>query len=245
MRIIWFIWLCGTSSLIAIAQQLTILERAEKGDAECQCIVGIGIEDKSQGVVWIKKSAAQNFAPAQAILGRLYYIGEGVERNLIASEAWYRKAAEQGDADGEYGLGMLHQRGDVLKKDGAAAVAWYRKSALKGHRWGQFALGNCYYNGEGVPKDFVEAAKWYRKAAVYGLTEAQYKLGMCYADGKGVSKDLIESYAYLNLAGATLDEARFTLNVLEKELNQEQVAAGQMRTKKLTEEFNAEIKAAK
>jgi len=68
------------------------------------------------------------------------------------------------------------------------------------------------------PKDFTEAVKWYRKAAANGLKEAQFKLGTCYADGKGVSKDLIESYAYLNLAGATLEQARFNLSLLEKEL---------------------------
>lgn len=245
MNPIRLISLLSASVLIANTERLTILERAQRGDAECQCIVGAGMEDYVQGMVWLHKSAAQNFAPAQAILGRRYYIGEGVERNRFAAESWYRKAAEQGDADGQYGLGFLHQRGDIVKKDDSAAVAWYIKSASQGHRFAQLALGNCYYNGEGIPKDFTEAVKWYRKAAAHGLKEAQFKLGRCYADGKGVSKDLIESYAYLNLAGATLEEARFDLNVLEKALSQEQIAAGQIRTKKLLEEFDAEMRTGK
>jgi hypothetical protein len=245
MNPIRLIGLLSASVLIANTERLTILERAQKGDAECQCIVGAAMEDKVQGLVWLRKSAAQNFAPAQAILGRCYYVGEGVERNRFAAESWYRKAAEQGDADGQYGLGFLYQRGDILKKDDTTAFEWYRKSASQGHRYGQLALGNCYFYGEGIPKDFTEAVKWYRKAASRGLKEAQFKLGTCYAEGKGVPKDLIESYAYLNLAGATLEEARSNLDVLEKELSQEKIAAGQIRTKKLLEEFDAEIRTGK
>lgn len=124
-------------------------------------------------------------------------------------------------------------------------MTYYRKAAEKGHIAGQFRLGCCLERGEGTPKDFIEAAIWYRKAAEQGLAEAQYNLGNCYADGKGVPKDKIEAYAYQNLAGVTVEVARINLSRLETEMTQEQIAAGQNRTKELQEEIKKKKEAKK
>jgi hypothetical protein len=79
----------------------------------------------------------------------------------------------------------------------------------------------------------LEAVKWYQKAAFAGNHFAQSNLGNYYAKGEGVPKDIIEAYAYLNLAGTVLAEARENLAILEKGMSQDVRLKGQQRTKEL------------
>jgi TPR repeat protein len=48
--------------------------------------------DLNQAVLWIEKSAHQQFAAAQAMLGRLYYTGKGVPQNNALAYAWWTMA---------------------------------------------------------------------------------------------------------------------------------------------------------
>lgn len=48
--------------------------------------------DLNQAVMWIEKSARQQFAAAQAMLGRLYYTGVGVPQNNALAYAWWSMA---------------------------------------------------------------------------------------------------------------------------------------------------------
>ena len=57
----------------------------------------------------IKRKAEQGDEVAQFNLGRLYYLGEGVEKDLKEAMKWFRKAAEwckaRTQAEGEKGRG--------------------------------------------------------------------------------------------------------------------------------------------
>lgn len=117
----------------------------------------------------------------------------------------------------------------------------YKVKAEAGDSIAQYNLGVCHAKGEGVAKDDSKAVWWYRKSAEQGYGPAQSNLGVCYATGEGVLKDEIEAYAYWNLAGITLEEARKNLAILEKNLSRDEIAAGQRRSKELQKEIEAKM----
>jgi TPR repeat protein len=123
---------------------------------------------------------------AQAHLGYLYYIGEGVAADSTLATEWYRRAAVQGNRDAQYNLAVAYAFGEGVPQDDAAAVLWYRRAAEQGSAIAQYSLGMSYALGEGIDRDDSEALKWYRLAAEQGYAAAQYNLAYGYRTGHGV-----------------------------------------------------------
>ena len=61
--------------------------------------------------------AEEGNAPAQYLLGGMYYNGEGVPQDYQLAVKWYRKAAEQGEADAQYVLGVMYANGEGVAQD--------------------------------------------------------------------------------------------------------------------------------
>jgi TPR repeat protein len=201
---------------------------------------GEGVEtDPAKAFFWWRKASEDGHANAQYLVGGCYASGEGVEKNLQTAFSWFRKSAEQGYPPALTDLGHLYANGSGVEKDQVEAVKYYQKAADKGFAEAQAFLGDCYYKGEGAPKDYVQAASWYLKAAKQGVALSQLMIGVCYVEGDGVGQDSVEAYAYWNLAGMTLDDARTNLATLEKRLSKAQIAAGQKRTRELQKEIEA------
>ena len=108
---------------------------AEKGNRECQTIVGYFWRQKgdySEAVKWYRKAAEQGYGPALTNLGWMYKKGYGVSKDYSEAVKWYRKAAEQGNARGQTNLGWMYENGYGVSKDYSEAVKWYRKAAEQG-----------------------------------------------------------------------------------------------------------------
>lgn len=132
-----------------------------------------------------------------------------------------------------------------MRPDEVERFEEYKVRAEKGDTDGEFFYGNSYFFGFGVEKNKAKAIVWFHKAAGKGHPMAQRALGRCYSKGDGVVKDEIEAYAYFNLAGVTRDEIREYLDILEKTMTREEVAAAQRRTRELQKEIEAKIAAKK
>lgn len=100
----------------------------------------------------LQRTADQGDDYAQAELGRMYYLGEGVPRDLKVAAQWYRKAADQGNDYAQARLGRMYYSGEGVPRDLKVAAQWYRKAADQGDDYAQAGLGAMYYSGEGVPK---------------------------------------------------------------------------------------------
>ena len=165
-----------------------------------------------------------------------YFYKETVffDKHSVAVIDIKRTLAAEGDAVAQFELGRCYARGEGVDKNQIEAVRWFRKAAEQGLASAQLTLAyNC------VAKDEAEAVRWFRKAAEQGVDEAQFNLAYRYYSGLGVAKDFVEAYAYMNLAGITMEAARKSLIGLEDEISPEQVAAGQRRTKELQAEIVA------
>ena len=153
------------------------------------------------------KNGADKTPQEMVELGRMYYEGDGVERDYEKSVYWYRKAAEQGYADGQYWLGVIYRGGYGVEKDYEKSVYWFRKAAEQGDASGQNNLGAMYNYGEGVEEDYEKAVYWYRKAAEQGDASGQNNLGAMYNYGEGVIKDYEKAVYWYQKAAEQGDEA--------------------------------------
>ncbi|HOO52193.1 MAG TPA: tetratricopeptide repeat protein [Alphaproteobacteria bacterium] len=135
------------------------------------------------------RAAEQDHAAAQFELGRCYYNGIGVKRDILQAAQWWTKAAEQGHADAQYNLGRCYYNGLGVERDILQAAHLLTLAAEQGPAKAQYVLGSFYYHGEGVPQDYSKAAQWWTKAAEQGHADAQYNLGVSYNNGEGVPQD--------------------------------------------------------
>jgi uncharacterized protein len=119
-----------------------VVSQAQAGQREAQYSVALAYEEgrlvtryHAAAVSWMLKSAEQEYAPAQAGIGKLYLAGvkdHGPIPHRSDAEEWFRLAAEQGDADAQFWLGTAYQRGWFGGFDDREAFQWLRKSAAQG-----------------------------------------------------------------------------------------------------------------
>jgi TPR repeat protein len=113
---------------------------------------------------------------AQAGLGLLYDLGQGVPRDAAKAYSWYKRAADAGLARALFNVAVMHDSGTGVPRDTAQAATWYARAAARGHGRAQYNLALLYAAGDGVPQNIAQAVVWYRAAADGGLAAAAAKL---------------------------------------------------------------------
>lgn len=81
----------------------------------------------------LTSNAVQGDFEAQYLLGKKYYLGDGVTADQEQAFMWLRRAAEQGHADAQYQLGNMYLMGEGVGQNDAVAAAWYTQAADQGH----------------------------------------------------------------------------------------------------------------
>ncbi|MDR1053881.1 MAG: hypothetical protein LBL39_06860 [Planctomycetaceae bacterium] len=134
---------------------------------------GYGVKlNHEEAVNWFRKSAEQNFAPAQERLAMCLLLGDGVKEDKVEAIRLLQKSADQDFALAMYDFGFCYAMGNGVQKSMDEAVKWYRKAADKGLTTAQITMGHCYYKGISVKENKTEALAWYKKAASQGDKEA-------------------------------------------------------------------------
>lgn len=124
---------------------------------------------------WFRKAAAQGHVQATHQMGKAYYGGVGVERNLETAAKYFEAAAEMGSAQGAYLIATRYNKGEGVPKDTAKTQKWMALAAERGNPSAQYILGR-HYATRAVPRDFVESAKWLRLAVASGLPQVKKEL---------------------------------------------------------------------
>jgi TPR repeat protein len=122
-------------------------------------------EDKAIYSPELVKRAELGDANAQCDLGICYFEGTGVPMNEKKAVEWYKKSAEKGNAYAQCLLGVCLSNGNGITKNERESLRWITKSAEQGDAIGQFNLGAVYMQGIGVPKDKKKCVIWWTKAA--------------------------------------------------------------------------------
>lgn len=79
---------------------------------------------------------------AQLQLGRNYYQGDKVSRDLSLAFLWHRRAAMQGNMEAQYTLGNMYLMGEGTAQNNIEARNWYEKAARQGHEAARHNLDN-------------------------------------------------------------------------------------------------------
>ena len=58
------------------------------------------VRDYAESARWYRKAADQGFAPSQTVLGTMYALGLGVEKNISKARYWLQTACGNGDQNG-------------------------------------------------------------------------------------------------------------------------------------------------
>ena len=124
-----------------------------------------------------------------AILGALYYSGNGVAQDYAEAKSLYQKGCNGGVMEGCSGLGVLYDHGQGVTEDNALSRSFFQKACNGGDMSSCRIVGYFYYIGHGVIQDYDQARSLYRKACDGGEMEACDALGVLYQDGHGVARD--------------------------------------------------------
>ena len=109
--------------------------------------------------------AEQGNQEAQLIVGKMYMIGQGVEKDSEQAIHWFKAAADQGNTDAQFFLGAIYL---LPQRDIAEGLKWLRLSADQGMQDAQFLLGMAYLKGQNFTHDPVQAYMWLELAAAQG-----------------------------------------------------------------------------
>lgn len=155
-------------------------------------------------------------ADAQCKVGRCYYDGIGIKKDIKQAVEWYSKAAEQGHADAQNRLGVRYLNGDGVEEDESLAAKLFEQAALQGHAKAQCNLGICYFYGYGLAEDNEEAFRWFSLSAEQNHADAQCFVGKCYFSGCGVKEDYTRAAYWFEKAAYQGDaDAQYYLGLLQ------------------------------
>jgi TPR repeat protein len=210
-----------------------LFSEAESGNAEAQYWLGriydagrLLPNDSEKSLYWYKKSAEQNYAPAEYKLCLLH-----ANREELESERCMWRAAENGVPEVQFWIGVAYDQqlwfGIADKQE---ALKWFRKAAEGGNPDAELDMGEHYEDGDGVEQNYAIAAEWYRKAAEHvpnlgGAGGGRNNLGNLYMEGLGVPKDYVQAYKWFSLAGVDKN-----ITWAAEKMNADQISHGQQMT---------------
>lgn len=92
---------------------------------------------------------AQKGEPAaQALLGRAYYLGVGVQKNYQQARYWLDQAVSRNNADAMYFLGLMYEHGSGVPQNLDRAVELFDRATKLGQRYADMEVQGMRLQGE-------------------------------------------------------------------------------------------------
>ena len=157
-----------------------------------QCNLGVFYKDAKRydkALDWYHRGARQGCKVCEHNIGKCYWFGQGVERNIDTALEWYTMSAEKGHAGAQYNAGVIHHKKGQYEE----AFKWYTKAANQGFTLAEAKLGIYHEDGLGAEKNIPQAIKWYVKAAEQGHAGAQNNVGILH-NKKGQYEEAAAAY---------------------------------------------------
>ena len=124
------------------------------------------------------------------ILGKVYFDGEGVEKDVDIAAKYWKIACEQEDGKGCVLYGIVLDR---TFKNPQKAYRIYEKACALGEARGCYYVGMALLKGEVVGKDLVRARQLWKRACEDGNAEACHEYSVACLYGEGGEIDLEEA----------------------------------------------------
>ncbi|MFV1984655.1 MAG: tetratricopeptide repeat protein [Thiohalomonadales bacterium] len=118
----------------------TTLKQAKEGNPKAMFLVARMLEygkgtkkNINEASKWYQRSASQNYAAANARLGKLYLEGIGVKKNTKKAFNLLNLAAIQGIPVAQFNLAIIYELGVGTTRDLQEAIKWYELAAKGGY----------------------------------------------------------------------------------------------------------------
>ncbi len=149
-------------------------------------------------------------ARAQCLLGKMYFLGKGVEQNFERAFELFSKATYGGDSDARYNLAMCCYYGLGTTQDYERAFFWLNSlTELKDVNVYRL-LGVCHKKGYGVEASMAKAMEYFQKAADMGDTNSMCSIAYAYT--KTIPPKLRQAFEYYERAAFLgCDKAQYNL----------------------------------
>lgn len=151
-------------------------------------------------------------------MARMFFHGEGVNRNYEMAYRFFRELYEKGYPGVSLYMGLYAENGFLEEPDYEAAAGYYRQGIEEGDEYCPVNLGRMYCEGIGVPADLQKGFELYMLGWERGDALAATNIGYCYEVGQGVRKNRRKAIEYYTRAAEAGEEhAIEALKRLEEE----------------------------
>lgn len=128
-------------------------------------------------------------------IGKMYFQGLYLEKDLKKSFEYIKKAYELGSVDAICGMGNFYITGRVVEQDVDKGYKLYKEAMEKGSIPAYMNLGQCYQKGMGVEKNGEKALEYFNLGMKHGLANCYYFAAEVYYYGCGnVQKDFNKAF---------------------------------------------------
>jgi TPR repeat protein len=103
-------------------------------------------------------AAAKGDANAEALLGKAYFEGVGVQRNYATALTWLNKAVAQDNADGMFILGLMYEHGWGVTQDIPKSEGLFDRARFKGQHYAAMEVTGMRMQGQ-INKQAAEARR--------------------------------------------------------------------------------------
>jgi TPR repeat protein len=100
---------------------------------------------------------------SQYYLGKAYYFGMGVNKDLKKSFEYAKKSADKNNSSGLNLLGVMYQNGEGVEKDESKAFEYYKQSTDLGNTKAMRNLALVFGDGVVIKQDFNRVVEIYQK----------------------------------------------------------------------------------
>ncbi len=140
--------------------------------------------DEASGLHLLRLASMLDNAPANVVLGNLYYDGgHGLPKNHERAYQHYAQAQKSRHAAAAAAQGIMLLKGDGVAQDVAQGTRLLNLAANSGYGYAAILLAYAQYEGIGVPADARKAAEFLNDAAVMGQPAAYVYLAYITAKG--------------------------------------------------------------
>jgi len=172
------------------------------------------------------KAAKMGHQGSKLAIGKMYYLGQGVEQNLDESLKWLKDLAKDENPEASYYIALMHLEGKPIEYNPMFALELLQQSAIAGHIKAISTLEKIYNSDAEFKKHFsdinltsnaikyyyrlgnnFEKKKKYKEAIIYyekggklGDSICQLKVGLAYQNGLGIEVDYRKAASWLKMS---------------------------------------------
>ncbi|OHT17201.1 hypothetical protein TRFO_41200 [Tritrichomonas foetus] len=129
---------------------------------------------------YFEKAANKNHSKAQYQLGKLYYEGYYVNKNIDIALNYFKMASTNNCSNAKYYLGLIYLDGNFMQRDITLAMNYFITLARNGNIKANYQLGLLYETGIHIEKNIPKAISYYIKSAQQLHYESIIKLFSIY-----------------------------------------------------------------